>query len=144
MHTIEEKLAALIAAYQDEAKLDNTVNVLLNSIALQISNISKPLPPLKKVVEYTKTQLMIDMTDRNYLLCLSKHNKILTIAQRILQGDKALNKVIFNLMLAGDSLELVTQNSEAYLKTSMTALINKVALVSLEEEAAVIPKDETL
>lgn len=142
MPTLSEKTAILITAYEGQENLNYILKVLGNEVAHNILQAPKPIPPLKRRVEFGKIQLVLDKQDENYLLALSKYNKRAAIAQRTIQNDTTLQEITYRLLIAKKDVD--TANTEADLKTYLEELTNEIAQVTAEEESATIPADETL
>ena len=135
MLKIVEKTIALATVYGGQEALNITLKTLGTSVANDILREAKPTPPLKKV-------LIADTQDENYLLALSKYQKRVAIAQRSNQNDTTLQDITFRTLV--DKYPVDTANSEAELKQFLTELTNELAGVTLEEENAIIPDNETL
>lgn len=142
MPNILEKTIALATTYGGQEPLNTMLKTLGTLVANTILREPKPIPPLKKLVEYGKTQLVLDKQDENYLLALSKYQKRITVAQRSNQNDTTLQDITFRVLVANYPVD--TANSQEQLKGYLEDLASEVAGVTLEEENAILPDDETL
>jgi hypothetical protein len=142
MATIVEKIAALNTKYGSKEQTMDIIDMLQKQVAFLIRQEQPPAPPLKKVFEFEKIQLILDKVDVNYLLAFSKHSKRSLFASRTFLNDMELKEMVYNTLIFKKDVDV--NNKEENLKTYIEELVNEIANVTQSEIDAIIPTDETL